>query len=191
MTRSQFDESFSFFALYEIIQNTNSHRKVKKLLQTFNCTKNIDLQDFLHNKAVTFENNLRSRTYLYIDNATQDVAAYFTITISILYTDGISSEVIEILDGYKDNVVSIPCFLIGQLGKSNKFELQKIGKYILFDAIEIINHSQKSLGGRFILLDAINKEQIIKFYEANAFFPIEKDFNSESIKMIKPYFKTN
>ena len=38
-------------------------------------------------------------------------------------------------------------------------------------------------------LGAINKEQVIKFYEANAFFPIEKDPDSESIKMIKPYFK--
>jgi len=39
------------------------------------------------------------------------------------------------------------------------------------------------------LLDAINKEQVIKFYEANAFFPIEEDPHSESIKMIKPYFE--
>jgi len=52
----------------------------------------------------------------------------------------------------------------------------------------MIDQSQKSLGGRFILLDAINKKQVIKFYEANAFFPIEENPHSESIKMIKPYF---
>ncbi len=189
MTRPQFDESFSLFPLSEIIQSTDSNRKVKKLLETFSCTRNTDLQNFLYNKAVTFEKNLRSRTYLYIDNSTQQVAAYFTITISTLHTDGISPEVIELLDGYKDDVASIPCFLIGQLGKSDKFEPRKIGEYILDDAIEIIDQSQKSLGGRFILLDAINKEQVIKFYEANAFFPIEKDPDSESIKMIKPYFE--
>jgi hypothetical protein len=189
MTRPQFDESFSLFSLSEIIQNTNSVRRVKKLLETFSCTRNIDLQDFLYNKAVTFEKNLRSRTYLYIDNTTQEVVAYFTITISTLHTDSISPEVIKLLDGYKDDVASIPCFLIGQLGKSDKFEPRKIGEYILDDAIEIIDRSQQSLGGRFILLDAINKEQVIKFYEANAFFPIEKDPDSESIKMIKPYFE--
>jgi hypothetical protein len=189
MTRPQFDESFSLFSLSEIIQNTNSVRRVKKLLETFSCTRNIDLQDFLYNKAVTFEKNLRSRTYLYIDNTTQEVVAYFTITISTLHTDSISPEVIKLLDGYKDDVASIPCFLIGQLGKSDKFEPRKIGEYILDDAIEIIDRSQQSLGGRFILLDAINKEQVVKFYEANAFFPIEKDPDSESIKMIKPYFE--
>lgn len=189
MDRSQFDEAFSLFPLSEIIQSTDSNRKVKRLLETFNCTRNTDLQNFLHNKAVTFEKNLRSRSYLYIDNDTQEVAAYFTITISTLHTDGISSEVIELLDGYKDDIASIPCFLIGQLGKSDKFEPRKIGEYILDDAIEIIDQSQNTLGGRFILLDAINKEQVIKFYENNAFFPIENDPDSESIKMIKPYFE--
>jgi len=131
------------------------------------------------------------RTYLYIDNNSQEVAAYFTITISTLHTNGISPEVIGLLDGYKDDIASIPCFLIGQLGKSDKFEPRKIGEFILDDSIEIIDQSQSSLGGRFILLDAINKEQVIKFYKTNAFFPIENDPNSESIKMIKPYFEIN
>ena len=189
MTRSQFDESFSLFPLSEIIQSAASNKKVKKFLETFRCTRNADLQDFLHNKAVTFEKNLRSRTYLYIDNTTQEIAAYFTIAISTLHTNSISPKVIVLLDGYKDDVASIPCFLIGQLGKSDEFEPRKIGEYILADAIEMIDQSQKSLGGRFILLDSINKEQVIEFYEANAFFPIEKDFGLESIKMIKPYFE--
>ena len=39
------------------------------------------------------------------------------------------------------------------------------------------------------MLDAISKEQVIRFYEANAFFPIEKGTDLESIKMIKPYFE--
>jgi hypothetical protein len=189
MNRLEFDESFSRFSLYEIIKNTSSNRKVKKLLQTFHCNLNIDLQDFLHNKAITFQKNLRASSYLYINNHTQEVQAYFTITISTLHTQGISPQVIKTLDGYKDNTASIPCFLIGQLGKSDVFKDKKIGKHLLNDAIEIINKSQNSLGGRFILLDAINHEQVIKFYKNNAFFPIEETTNSESIKMIKPYFE--
>jgi len=191
MTRLQFDEAFSLFPLSEIVQNTNSNRKVKKLLETFNCTRNTDLQNFLYNKAITFEKNFRSRTYLYIENNLQEVAAYFTITISTLHTDGISPEVTELLDGYKNDIASIPCFLIGQLGKSDKFEPRKIGEFILNDAIEIIDQSQNTLGGRFILLDAINTQQVVKFYETNAFFPIENNPSSESIKMIKPYFEIN
>jgi hypothetical protein len=189
MNRSQFDETFSLFPLSEIVQNTDSNRKVKRLLETFTCDRNIDLQSFLHNKALTFEKNLRSRSYLYIDNLTQAVVAYFTITISTLHTDGISSEVIALLDGYKNDILTIPCFLIGQLGKADKYKQNKVGEYILDDAIEIIDQSQNALGGRFILLDAVNKREIIKFYKDNAFFPIENSPDLESIKMIKPYFE--
>jgi hypothetical protein len=51
MNRNKFDDEFSRFSLSEIIENSTSNNKIKKLLQTFKCTKNIDLQDFLHNKS--------------------------------------------------------------------------------------------------------------------------------------------
>lgn len=187
MTRSQFDKAFSLFSLFEIIQN-KSKSQTKNILKTFECSRNIDLQNFFHSKALTFEKNLRARTYLYVANDTKEVIAYFTIAISTLYTDGISSNTIKLIDGYKNDTKTIPCFLIGQLGKSDKFKSSKIGEYMLSDAIEIIDQSQLSLGGRFILLDAINEKKVIKFYKDNAFYPIENDESSESIKMIKPYF---
>ncbi len=74
------------------------------------------------------------------------------------------------------------------IGKSSKDESLKIGEFMLEDTISIIDESQKSLGGRFILLDAINNKTVLSFYEQNAFFAIEDDEESESIKMIKPYF---
>jgi len=91
MTRELFDVSFSLFRLSEVLEIHSSNTKVKKLLRTFKCSKNIDLQDFLHDKALTFEKNLRARTYIYIDNDTKEVAAYFTIAISTLHTQSISS----------------------------------------------------------------------------------------------------
>jgi len=188
MNRDIFDNKFSCFSLSEIIENSISNNKTKKLLQTFQCNQNLDLQDFLHNKALVFERNLRARTYLYIDNITKKVVAYFTISISTLYTDNISSKVIQLLDGYRDDTKSIPCFLIGQLGKSDLYKDIKIGQFIIEDAIEIIDNSQMSLGGRFILLDSINIKEVIEFYENNLFFAIEDNQNLDSIKMIKPYF---
>ncbi|KIM11386.1 MAG: hypothetical protein KU37_07110 [Sulfuricurvum sp. PC08-66] len=189
MKRKDFDNSFSLFPLSEILQIHSSKTKVKKLLETFICTKNSDLENFLHNQAMTFERNLRSRTYLYVENETKKVVAYFTIALNILHTDKISSEVIFLLDGYKNDSKTIPCFLIGQVGKSDLYEKVKIGEYILADAVEIINSAQQALGGRFILLDAINQSKVVAFYQQNAFFPIEKEEGQESIKMIKPYFE--
>lgn len=190
MTREQFDEAFSCFQLSEIISKTPSKRKTRQILETFSCSKNFDLQDFLHNKALTFEQHLRSRTYLYFDNETKEIAAYYTIAISVFFTDGISNDIIKLLDGYKDDIKTIPCFLIGQLGKSDKYERFKIGEYMLADALEVIDNSHKSLGGRFILIDSVNHLKVLSFYKENSFLAIEtNDSESESIKMIKPYFE--
>ncbi len=189
MNREQFDNTFSLFQLSEIIHSHQSTSQVKKLLKTFSCTRNKDLEDFLHNRSLTFEKHLRSRTYLYIDNETKEVAAYFTIAISMLYTDNISAKTIKLLDGYKDDAKTIPCFLIGQLGKSDKYEKFKIGEYILEDSVDVIDEAYSALGGRFILLDAVNDDRLIKFYENNLFFPIEQSDENESIKMIRPYFE--
>ena len=71
MQRSEFDSSFSLYKLSELIEQFPSKRKLKEFLQTFPCSINPDLEDFLHNKAVTFEKHLRSRTYIYIDNQTK------------------------------------------------------------------------------------------------------------------------
>jgi hypothetical protein len=188
MTREQFDDTFSLFQLSEIMQSTKSNSQLKKLLKTFKCSRNIDLEDFLYNKAVTFEKNLRSRTYIYIDNDTKTIGAYFTIAISMLYTNNISPDTILLLDGYKNDTQVIPCFLIGQLGKAEVYEKIKIGEYILEDSIEILDKSHIALGGRFILLDAVNDKKLLKFYKKNLFFPVEEDYDGESIKMIRPYF---
>lgn len=68
MTRKDFDASFSRFQLSEILSHQPSTRKVLKIMKTFKCSKNEDLENFLHKKAVTFEKFLRSRTFVYIDN---------------------------------------------------------------------------------------------------------------------------
>jgi hypothetical protein len=54
MNRNIFDDKFSCFSLAEIIENSTSNNKIRKLLQTFRCNKNLDLQIFLHNKALVF-----------------------------------------------------------------------------------------------------------------------------------------
>ncbi len=189
MTRKQFDEAFSCFQLSEIISKSPSKRKTKQLLETFSCTKNLDLQDFLHNKALTFEQHLRSRTYLYFDNETKEIVAYYTVAISVFFTDGMSKDIIKLLDGYKDDIKTIPCFLIGQLGKSDKYEEFKIGEYMLSDALEIIDKSHIDLGGRFILIDSVNNQKVLSFYKENSFVALEHDESLESIKMMKPYFE--
>ena len=187
MTKQEFDSTYSIYKLADSLANFSANQ-VKKSLKTFVCTKNIDVQDFLHNKAITFERNLRSCTYLYVSNADKSVARYFSIGITYTLTNKLDKAVVKFLDGYTDETIAIPCYLIGQLGKSDTCK-EKIGKFLLDDALSIIDKSQDSLKGRFVLIDSVNDDKVINFYKANSFIALENDKSLKSIKMIKPYFE--
>lgn len=191
MTKQDFDEITSQYKLMDLLAE-NSTNQVKKLLKTFSCKINNDLQDFLHSKAITFERNLRSRTYLYANNKNKGIVAYFTLAINYLETDKFKSEIIQILSGYAsytDKTNAIPCYLIGQLAISDEYRKQGIGNFLLTDALKIADNAQTSFGGRFVLIDSVNNDKVINFYEQNSFIAIENNKNLKSIKMIKPYFE--
>ena len=187
MIKQEFDGLYSRFKLADLLANKSTNQ-IKKLLKTFICTKNTDVQDFLHNKAITFERNLRSCTYLYTSNADKSVAGYFSIGITYTLTNKLDKAVVKFLDGYTDETIAIPCYLIGQLGKSDTCK-EKIGKFLLDDALSIIDKSQDSLKGRFVLIDSVNDDKVINFYKENSFIALENDKSLKSIKMIKPYFE--
>lgn len=125
---------------------------------------------------------------LYTSNADKSVVAYITLGIKSLLTNDLSDEAIVFLDGYTNEILSIPCYLIAQLGKSDTCK-EKIGKFLLDDALSIIDKSQDSLKGRFVLIDSVNDDKVINFYKANSFIALENDKSLKSIKMIKPYFE--
>lgn len=187
MIKQEFDGLYSRFKLADLLANKSTNQ-IKKLLKTFVCTKNTDVQDFLHNKAITFERNLRSCTYLYTSNADKSVVAYITLGIKSLLTNDLSDEAIVFLDGYTNEILSIPCYLIAQLGKSDTCK-EKIGSFLLDDALNFIDKAQGILKGRFVLIDSVNDEKVIDFCKQNSFIALENDKSLKSIKMIKPYFE--
>lgn len=192
MTDIQFYQTLEITQLTELL---SSYRKesVLQLLKTFSCSKNKDLEDFLHNenKAIRLEKNHNTRTYLYTsldENSNLNIVGYFTITLKVLDTTGLSSTIIKKLDGIDKNRKQIACYLIAQLGKNTNCDF-KIGQFILDEAIEIIKELNQMIGGRFIILDSINDEKVISFYEnnPNSFVLLdEKGSHKESLKMYYP-----
>ena len=102
-----------------------------------------------------------------------------------ILTDGISKEVIKRIDGFSKNRKCIYFYLIGQLGLHDDYIGQGIGEFLLFTAIEMIEKSHATIGGRYILVDAINCTPVTDFYERNGFTKlITQETNKESQKMI-------
>lgn len=180
-----------FYSLSSLIQELGTE-KAQNILNTFKCNKNEDLQDFLHNsnKAIKLENQNITRTYLYFETKDTIVTtvAYFTISLKVLSTEGLSKTLVKKLDGVDKHRDSIPCYLIVQLGKHSDLK-EKIGKYLLDDAIETIKDANNVVGGRFIILDAINEKKVIEFYqkEPNSFISLKSsNTDTENIKMYYP-----
>ena len=56
---------------------------VKRFLGTFRCSKDTDLEEFLHDKAIMFEDKGRSRTCLLLnDEGDNRILAYFTLALT-------------------------------------------------------------------------------------------------------------
>lgn len=174
MTKQEFSDKYSCYKLMNLL-NQSSTNQVKKLLKTFVCGINPDLQNFLHNKAITFEKNLRSCTYLYASNENKSIIAYFTLAINYLETNKLESKIIQILDGHTNKTNAIPCYLIGQLAICDEFRGKGIGNFLLTDALKITDNVQTKFGGRFVLIDSVNNNKVINFYKENSFVEIENN----------------
>lgn len=190
MTLQEYYNSLTFVALTELLKQ-HSEEKIEKLLSTFKCKQNPDLEEFLitPSKAIQSENRAITRTYLYLElqNNTLIVVAYFTIAIKILYSEGLSKSMVKKLDGVDKNREAMPSYLIALLGKSDRCKY-KIGLHILDNAIEKIRESHQVIGGRFIILDSVNVQKVIEFYqsEPNSFILLDKNSSEPNVKMYYP-----
>jgi len=92
---------------------------------------------------------------------------------------------IKKIDGFSKDRKCVYFYLIGQLGLSDKYIGSNLGHLLLFTAIDMIEISQKIIGGRYILVDAFNCNPVVEFYNRNGFTKLAtSDKNSVSIKMI-------
>ena len=111
-------------------------------IDNFFCSRDLDLEDFLRNKAYTFEDKAKSRTYLLLDevgikNRQLDIMAYFAIAPQIMYLPTeLSVRQIKRLDGFSgkihgEKLKALPVYLIGQLAKNDKYKDAMDGNIIL------------------------------------------------------------
>jgi hypothetical protein len=184
--------SLELISLKDLLEQVQDDDKVSTFLSSFKCSKNKDLESFLTSKkkAIYLEHKGITRTYLYLESTENktNIIAYFTITIKVLETKGLSKTLIKKLDGIDKNRNLIPCYLIAQLGKNNLCQ-HKIGQVLLDTTIETIRNSHDIVGGRFIILDSVNIDKVIQFYsqKPNSFVQLDKsDDKTQSVRMYYP-----
>ncbi len=149
----------------------------------FSCGDN-DLDDFFANDAVAYEKDLMGKTYCWLlkDDNTK-IVGMITLANAGIQTTHLNKHPRRKLNehiAFNKRGRTYPAVLIGRLGVSKEFQGKnfQIGAQIMdfiktwFDGVD------NKTACRFLLVDAINNEHTIRYYERNGFnplFPREED----------------
>ncbi len=162
----------------------------KKILSSFSCPKNRDLEVFLKDKAVLFSKKDISKTYLVFWEAKEsefgrrqmELVGYYAIgqkPITIPRETPLgkmkSTQWRKICRIANESSSSTKCILsshlIGQLGKNyhkaNNFLIY--GDDLLQMALQKIMQVKKLIGGKVIFVECEDIEKVRSFYERNGF----------------------
>lgn len=165
-----------------------------KWLGTFECKKNEDVERFLKNLSLRYEKENKSRTYLIV---TEDlkIVAYFSISIKPIILDESRHKVsrtsmkkmkpLEIVkEEQKHQVIST--FLIGQIGRDDRFDKDTIDSEGIFGIIfEKINEVMRVIGGHIVLIEVENEMKLIKLYQKYGFVLLGKGSEEDLTQLMK------
>ena len=186
------EKSFSVLRLNEL--STESELvAVKKLISSFSCPLNDEVERFLKNNALDFEAKNQSVTYLvFYENS---FVAYFTLANKLIQVqkDRISKTVLKrllrVAEDTEDDFLNVPSVLVAQLGKnySSGFNSLITGQELLYIISYFVKEVQKYIGGAVYFLECdSDRQKVIDFYESNGFTLFsERGANSDKITLLQ------
>lgn len=142
------------------------------------------LDNYFHNEAAAYESEMLSRNYVFItqDDKHEPVAVFSICNTSInmpILCSNIRNRLQRKIPNPKRKR-TYPALLIGRIGVNARYHGQGIGSQV----IEYIKHMylHESVRGlcRFLLVDAINTSDVVRFYQNNGFIML---FDTEDDEM--------
>jgi len=160
-----------------------SDDEIKEYLNAYSCPMNKDIEVFLHQKAVEFQKQGISRTYLVLASYKKEyvLCGYFTLANKVLCVD--KWENLDLSKSWRKRMnkfasfdrkaqrYTLPIPLIGQLGKNytNGYNTLISGDELLTLALEKIGVIQDLIGGKVVFVECEPKDRLIEFYSRNGF----------------------
>ena len=191
------------FSLDDKCQLARVTQDVLNHCASFSCGEE-DLDDFFANDAIAYENELMGKTYCWVlrDDVTK-IVGMITLANAGIQTTHMQNHPrrkLNKLIPYTKQGRTYPAVLIGRLGVSLDFQGDKyrVGAQIMDFIKSWFRSYDNKTGCRFILVDAVNNDHTIKYYERNGFLPLfprisdEKEFynipNSAPLRTRMYYF---
>ena len=185
-------DDFECFSIVELYEEYDKD-KIQEYINSFKCSLNEEVENFLLNNSIEFTNKHQAITYL-IFSQHKEVIAYFTLSIKpiSINSNRLSSNSLKKilrLSEYNDDESSIStaAYLIAQIGKGDN---SLINIDIIFEFIDyIVGKIQNSCGGVVEFLESENNAKLINLYQNKGFktFNIRKSKSGEERKLIQMY----
>ena len=166
-----FVEEFCFHCPYT--------EEVAKECYEFHCGE-ADLDDFFSKDAFEYEEFRMGKSYcIRLNDSPQTIVAIYTVSsdsIRIFDLPRSRRDAMLKITHHRKRLKRYPGILIGRLGVNSEFAHQGIGSQVL-DVIKLwFDSSVVKAGCRFLIVDALNKPNVLAFYRKNGF---ETLFTSE------------
>lgn len=140
------------------------------------CCGDIDLDDFFHNEACLYDEQLLGKSYFFSTKwkGQDEIVCAFTLandSIKAALIPNASRNKIQRKIPNSKRTRSYPAVLIGRLGVSTLFQGSNnaVGSQVIDYIISWFLLPNNKTGCRFIVVDAYNNENVRHFYEKNGF----------------------
>ena len=171
---------------------------LSRILSSFSCERDEDIENFLHSKAVEFEKLSKARTYLICDEEQISKEEFYLDQLKIYGYVAIALKILSVpeewsnrkrkaLDGLSAKIHGEPikdfsCYLIGQLSRNSKVSHDSIsGKDLLQMAYDVIAAAVDAVGGRYMMIECREEKKLVDFYLANGFEDIQRSSDGTHI----------
>ena len=142
----------------------------------FMCGKGL-LDNYFWTMAKQDVKRKLSACFVLVDNETNKVAGYYTLSSSSISNELIPETFKKMLP---KSYLSIPTVLLGRLAIDKDFQAKGLGKLLLIDSLKRCYYSSKSIGTFAVIVDPLDKEAE-RFYKKYGFIVLP-----DSGKMFMP-----
>ena len=127
------------------------------------------LNEWLTTKVSQFEKKDLARTYVLIEAGSNLVKGYYAISNHTVRYESLPTDQAKGLPG-----IDVPVVLIGRLAVDRSVQGQKLGEFLLIDALRRAEYLAEKIGIRAVEVDAINLATK-HFYERYGFLTLFDD----------------
>nr|WP_314741831.1 hypothetical protein [uncultured Haemophilus sp.] len=164
--------------------------ETKKFLTLFQCSKNLDVEKFLVQKAIRFEQASAASTHLILNSKGQ-ILAYYSLSFKEIKIEA-SKTLWKKLTGGLGSGNILKVFLIGQIAKNEKITDNPVRlSSILEEIYQQIYLAKRSVGGRVVVLECEDNQSLISHYQKHGFQLLQTVEDDSQLKtmFIVPKFK--